>query len=354
MRRHQGGDAIRGLAILLVIFHHVGWRFPNSVSDPIGKLIFSSGWGGVDIFFAISGFLITRILLDSTSSEHIRHFFIKRAYRILPIFLIAIALYAVLSLIAVHEVHLLQKLWIPVLFLTGWVIPFMGLDAVPYTITWSLSVEETAYVVLGLSAIFGSKALVKMLHVVMLGAFCIRIYMIYYADFSPELIYYFTPGRVDAIAAGGLFAVYANKIPSYIRTLHWSVSMSATLFFIALIAFVGQGNPLAGTFGYSAVAIAAAWFVSSVFQMQPVADSWVVRIASSIGLVSYFIYLFHVFTIAAVHAIWSRMGAPPFNIYILVTVVVLLTYLPARMSWRYFEKPIIDYCSYKLKTKKLQ
>jgi len=55
--RHLGLDAIRGLAILLVIFHHVGLRFPDSVHDSFSRFIVSIGWGGVDIFFAISGYL---------------------------------------------------------------------------------------------------------------------------------------------------------------------------------------------------------------------------------------------------------------------------------------------------------
>jgi peptidoglycan/LPS O-acetylase OafA/YrhL len=75
-------DGIRGVAILLVLIMHAGW--------------FDTGWVGADLFFVLSGFLITRILRKSRSEPfYWRRFYIKRATRILPPLLLGIAVAAV-------------------------------------------------------------------------------------------------------------------------------------------------------------------------------------------------------------------------------------------------------------------
>src|SRR6059058_2566792 len=78
-------DGLRGLAILLVLLHHYFHQF-------------QIGWVGVDLFFVLSGFLITDILLkQSVSKSSIMLFYIKRALRILPVYYIALSLFLLLS-----------------------------------------------------------------------------------------------------------------------------------------------------------------------------------------------------------------------------------------------------------------
>jgi peptidoglycan/LPS O-acetylase OafA/YrhL len=88
-------DGIRGLAILLVMLRHftLGMR-AESVVDSAFKSVTSVGWSGVDLFFVLSGFLITGLLLDSKYGPHyFRNFFARRALRIFPLY------YAVLAVI---------------------------------------------------------------------------------------------------------------------------------------------------------------------------------------------------------------------------------------------------------------
>ena len=76
-------DAVRGVAILLVIFHNESSIFPSLHLERL----FANGWMGVDLFFVLSGFLITGILVDSRQSpDYFRNFYAKRCLRIWPLY----------------------------------------------------------------------------------------------------------------------------------------------------------------------------------------------------------------------------------------------------------------------------
>jgi peptidoglycan/LPS O-acetylase OafA/YrhL len=142
-------DTIRGIAVLLVLFFHgFGFRYGLQGLSGFPKLFVLAtlpGWMGVNLFFVLSGFLITGILLDTKSKpDYYRSFYIRRVLRILPLY------YAVLLLLAV-------------LTRTGWVNrdaswAFLGLSffylsnittlfgvAMQYGVLWSLAVEEHFY-----------------------------------------------------------------------------------------------------------------------------------------------------------------------------------------------------------------
>jgi peptidoglycan/LPS O-acetylase OafA/YrhL len=80
-------DGIRGLAILMVLLLHFNAYVPEALGDlkGIGALV-RCGWCDVDLFFALSGFLITGILLDGSRPGSARHFYKRRALRILPLY----------------------------------------------------------------------------------------------------------------------------------------------------------------------------------------------------------------------------------------------------------------------------
>src|SRR5579864_8018942 len=76
-------DAVRGLAILVVILHNASGKFPSLHLERL----FSNGWMGVDLFFVLSGFLITGILVDSKQSQYFfRNFYVRRCLRIWPLY----------------------------------------------------------------------------------------------------------------------------------------------------------------------------------------------------------------------------------------------------------------------------
>ena len=89
-RHHlQSLDGIRGLAITMVFFHHY---YPRNVHNPIG-LLSGFGWMGVDLFFVLSGFLITGILYDTVSQANFfKNFYVRRALRLLPVYFVVVGL----------------------------------------------------------------------------------------------------------------------------------------------------------------------------------------------------------------------------------------------------------------------
>jgi peptidoglycan/LPS O-acetylase OafA/YrhL len=331
-------DALRGVAIALVVFHHVGLRFPDAVRDPVGRFLVGVGWGGVDLFFAISGFLITRILLDASAHAGLRAFFVKRAFRILPIYLVALATFVAASLVFGNDLEVLPRLWVNLLLLTAWAIPFVGENGVPFTITWSVSVEEFAYLLLGGLSLAGPRALRASLGWLVLAALAVRFAMVVPLRFAPESVYYFAPGRIDAIAMGGLAAVHAGALRR-LASLGPLWPALATTALLGVMAAIGRHSPLVAVPGYSLMARAAAWRVAAIAYRQPVRPSPPTRALASVGLVSYFIYLFHEFVVAAMQRVLPA-GAG-LDVWTLSALALAATYLPARLSWRWLEKPLI-------------
>jgi peptidoglycan/LPS O-acetylase OafA/YrhL len=137
-------DSLRGIAVLMVLFYH-GFFWSNGLQGLSGiEKIFvsatSCGWLGVNLFFVLSGFLITGILIDSRLGPHyFRKFYVRRAVRILPAF------YALLLLLAFNgfrgHYYLLSSL-----FYLSNLTPLWGV-AMAYPMLWSLAVEEHFYLV---------------------------------------------------------------------------------------------------------------------------------------------------------------------------------------------------------------
>jgi peptidoglycan/LPS O-acetylase OafA/YrhL len=142
-------DTIRGIAVLLVLFFHgFGFRYGLEGLSGFPRLFVAAtlpGWIGVNLFFVLSGFLITGILLDTKArSDFYRRFYIRRAFRILPLY------YAVLLLLAVATRSGLinrQASWAFLGLSFFYLSNVTGLLGVPmqYGVLWSLAVEEHFY-----------------------------------------------------------------------------------------------------------------------------------------------------------------------------------------------------------------
>src|SRR5882762_776576 len=136
-------DTLRGIAVLAVLFlHGFSWRYGNLHYTGLARvfmLVTQTGWIGVNLFFVLSGFLISGILLDSKSQPHyFRRFYARRALRILP------AYYALLFLLAVLHQATAAFLGLSFFYLAN-LTSFFGV-VMGYGPLWSLAVEEHFYV----------------------------------------------------------------------------------------------------------------------------------------------------------------------------------------------------------------
>lgn len=333
-------DALRGVAIALVVFHHVGLRFPSAQRGWVGDFLVAIGWAGVDLFFAISGYLITAILLRSTNEGALKDFYIKRFFRIVPLYLLALLLFVAAALLTGNDREVLGRMWINALFLTAWFIPFVGENGVPYTITWSVSVEEFAYILFGAITLLGAHRFRLSLYWIAVVALAVRVVSITCFAFEPITLYYFAPGRIDAIAAGGLAAIAAPWLVRKLSVSPWIPALvwAAT---VGVLSLRHREDPLVATFGYTLIAFASAWLVLSIANLPKRKSFIVTKWVARLGLVSYFVYLFHGFVVVGISSFLPLQWTSHLHAWMLAIATLLLTYVPAWISWHYLEYPLI-------------
>jgi peptidoglycan/LPS O-acetylase OafA/YrhL len=144
-------DTLRGIAVLLVLFFHgfgFGFRYGLEGLSEFPKLFVAAtlpGWIGVNLFFVLSGFLITGILLDTkTRPDYYRRFYTRRALRILPLYYAVLLLLAVLTRTGLVSRHASWVFLGLSFFYLSNVTVLLGV-AMQYGVLWSLAVEEHFY-----------------------------------------------------------------------------------------------------------------------------------------------------------------------------------------------------------------
>lgn len=339
--RIAGFDALRALAVFLVVGHHAAYRFPPAETDMIGQMLKHVGWIGVDIFFVISGFMITGILIRDISREDIRGFVRRRLFRIFPLFLVAISTYVVSALLFGFETEKLGYIAYTALLLNGWLVPFVGAEALPYTISWSLSVEEFAYLVLAGGATFGVRALRFVLLAFLVVAVVTRHLAVWSGAIDLFDLYFFVPARLDSIALGGFAALGLFTPVKHNRKL-WLLSGLFVVGMIWTYQYTNLQNQFLPLIGYLAFAVAVGAFVAGIDSHESPGGTRLTRFIAPFGKLSYFVYLFHLFFLEAIVVTQSVLGVL-FPYWLALLAACGLTFLAAKLSWRVFEYPLIRY-----------
>jgi peptidoglycan/LPS O-acetylase OafA/YrhL len=332
-------DALRGLGVSLVVAYHTAYRFPPTQGDPFAGGLRVVGNLGVDLFFSLSGFLIGTILSKPQARADITGFFRKRFFRIFPLLVAAILVFAVADVL-MRDGQQVGGLWKAIFFLTGYLFPFQGEEAVPFTITWSLSVEVTAYLLMGLLAWGAWGSFRTFLIVIAALSPLVRIWLIFGFGWDQAAIEKFPPVRLDAIALGALasLGVFSRLIDFQRASLLYGL---VCVGLIVAFRFAAWFPPFIETVGYSIFGLAAALWVAALAQSNP-SDSPLLRAAAAIGVVSYFIYLFHIFVIEAL-LLADRMLGGVFGFWSAFIVGSAITFVAGLVSWRYFESPLIRF-----------
>ena len=208
-------DGLRGLAILLVIPHNAD-TFSQSATWlwPVA-LLAHAGWIGVQLFFVLSGFLITRNLLARRGAgDYLRSFYVRRALRIFPLYFLTLFVGLVLlprlvefSPAALASLQNQVWLWT---FLSNWAQP-LGHEVSGFSHFWSLAVEEQFYLVWPFVVLMAAGTrLFWICVIVAVLALASRMVMMG-AGAKPEMLYMFTHCRMDALALGAGAAVLSGK-----------------------------------------------------------------------------------------------------------------------------------------------
>jgi peptidoglycan/LPS O-acetylase OafA/YrhL len=196
-------DGLRGIAILLVVVFHYWLGWTAGPLDQFVQFWAGAGWIGVDLFFVLSGFLITGILLASKGrAGYFRVFYARRVLRICPLYFIVLLF---LLLIGTSRAP-----W-PWLFLTNVQVAFEGRQLPPgVDVTWSLGVEEQFYLVWPAVVLLCSRRSLLLLCVTLAALAFIGRLLLLGMGVTPFVVYMLTPARMDSLAVGAAAAVLAR------------------------------------------------------------------------------------------------------------------------------------------------
>lgn len=304
-------DGLRGIAILLVMLVHFmpDAVMPNRLEEWAKKLFSTGGWVGVDLFFVLSGFLITGILLRSRKDpNYFRNFYIRRALRIFPLYFGALVFVFILlprfvelprEMIQAEPLH-----WLYLSNVAYWWFSDVPQTSAPVMLEgfWSLSIEEHFYLAWPAIVLVANR---RLLSIICLGliSFSILFRIGGLLVSSPDThFFYLTPARLDAIAAGCFVAVLCEdaKVERLKRlTMPFAIS-AATSAALLLVSFIWlKGLWVSSTFMLTiGFTILAALFSSCLFLTWQRPNAPVSRLLSSaplrfFGKYSYGLYVIH-------------------------------------------------------------
>ena len=329
-------------------YHFTGDPFP-----------FPGGWVGLDVFFVLSGFLITAMLLDEARVNgrvSMRLFYARRAFRLLPALFVMLGIWTVMLLLfhdttwfaatPGHETGApvdvgaaLQQVGIVLLYGVNWVYALASGDA-PLAHLWSLAVEEQFYVVWPWAVLLLLKlpAARRIWPVLVLAAISASLPFFYYdGGEGTNRIYFGTDTRAVGMLLGAVAALAWHRRRStgtapVAPTLRAWLGLSAVFVFLFTVGNI----PLKSLAGPAIMALAAMQVVPYLVDRpaSAMARFFDTRVLVWLGQRSYAVYLWHY-----LFATWLN----PLTQWIAIPVGVSASLLAAWLSWRYVEGPALQY-----------
>ncbi|HEU0206037.1 MAG TPA: acyltransferase family protein [Pseudolysinimonas sp.] len=348
--RVAGLDGVRAIAVTLVILFHL------TPGTTIG------GYLGVDLFFVVSGYLITTLLLrERTETGRIRlsAFWARRARRLLPALVVLVLVCCTAAWAIGGDV--LVGLGLQVLgaatFSSNWLLLAAGSsyfgDSLPelFRNLWSLAVEEQFYLVWPLLLVLVLVRMPRPLRLILVGllAAASAVAMaVLYTPADPNRVYYGTDAHAFGLAIGAFLALVAVSWPR--RLLEWPraarrvIGVTGPIALLALLGFAGlmPGDaPFVFRGGLVIVAVLTAVVIATLLvPSTPLARLLDLSVLRWVGARSYGLYLWHwpvfVLVVSALPS-WQRSGAPG---WALGGIALAISVVAAALSYRFVEQPI--------------
>lgn len=345
-KRFGSLDGLRCVAIIPVVWHHCT-RGP--LAGPLGR-----GPLGVDLFFAISGFLITTLLLrerDATRGIGVGGFYARRALRIFPLYYAVLALYVVNAALFMADAHRAQRdhffrsLPFFATYTTNWFVDFDVPHPVSFSFSWSLAAEEQFYLVWPW-VIAASGALTHRARRCLLPA-CIAMLLL-------------------GLGQGAAHGSWITVLPADSLARRMAVSIASPICMGALCALLLHaplgfsaarrvlGAPWSAPAAFAAVVLSACldgvplWLAQALMAVLVAScavrsDHWIAWLLDApplrwVGTVSYGMYLFHVSLIAGMRRVLPPEMATPALTF---AVVLPATIAAASASYVWVERPLL-------------
>lgn len=331
MKYRQDIDGLRAIAVLSVVLYHAGVPW------------LPGGFVGVDIFFVISGYLITRILVEeaSTGRYSIANFYVRRARRILPVLyfiLVVVLLLGLLLLLPLEILGLSESILATSLFSSNLLFwrqsGYFDISAElkPLLHTWSLAVEEQFYVLWPLVLVLCYRRGWRIRWVIsaLLGL-SLALSCVFLTE-KPIAVFYLLPGRAWELLMGA-WLVTANFDSSKNQWLKNSLSVMGLGLLAASVLMLNKSLPFPG---WNALfpCLGAALLIAAGegALVNRCLLGW--RPLVFVGLISYSLYLWH-WPLLSYVRILNLGQLPPVQ----SGIVVALSFLLATLTWRYVENP---------------
>ncbi|OAI47316.1 hypothetical protein AYO44_09760 [Planctomycetaceae bacterium SCGC AG-212-F19] len=359
-------DGLRGIAILLVMLYHfvdqlgIGGSTPLPAGERLGITVSGAGWVGVDLFFVLSGFLITGILCRTRDAgNYFRSFFMRRLLRIFPLYYgILVGLLVLVPLIAAPSsatYRYLQdhQLWYWTYLTNGLVAWNGGFNGVTAGYFWSLAVEEQFYLLWPFLVWWLSRrAMIR----VCIGLFALSALLrigLLAAHVSATAVYVLPFTRIEPLVVGAFLAL-AEGGPVDRRSLgRWLGGTAVCSAVILAAVFIHQGrfafwDPTVAAVSITPLAVLFGWFLFGAVRLATNSPGY--RMLThpfflSFGKLSYAVYIFHPIAAALVkehvlnplrHASAGGSILLPLVGYLVAATVV--SWLMAWLSWHLLEK----------------
>jgi peptidoglycan/LPS O-acetylase OafA/YrhL len=357
-------DGIRALAITLVFILHYGGGTHGGGLMYLFNAVRLRGWIGVDLFFVLSGFLITGILYDTQNDPRFfRLFFARRSLRIFPVFyLVAVVL------LLLTPVFGYQWRWghLPFLFYLG---NFSALSDPSLNIVhsmydrggklslehlWSLCVEEQFYLLWPL-LVWWVRDRIKLIRAaagLAAVAMTLRIFLLLQpgGEDLQKWIPHTLPTRMDTLLIGAILALVLRgpNADRWQRACKWIFLSGLAATLAIFIASPGQDSTALVSVGYTFIALAAAGLIGCALRNGSTAYRlFHLRPLRILGKYSYGFYIFHLLYAAA----WvelsdfagARLHSGPLGRTLVMAANALVTLLVAKLSYDLFEVRFLRY-----------
>jgi peptidoglycan/LPS O-acetylase OafA/YrhL len=353
-------DGLRALAILAVVLFHL--HAPG----------FSIGWAGVTLFFVISGFLITRILLTTSGRPHyFRNFYARRSLRIFPIYYLTVGLYFLALAVAPHHSGVYKWLagtaahpfaQLPYYLTYLQTIPQLRssyADLPSLTVTWTLAIEEQFYWLWPfVVAAVPRRALLPTLATLFVIGLLTRA-ILFASGANPYYLVGMLPDQLDALAIGAAIALLVvwNLERDRLNRLGLTcllVGAAVTVLLFIRTGYSAFWEPLKwASQRHNVLLFTGMALLFGGLVLLSVTESRLVRwlrnpILVHVGKISYGIYLYHGFVIYVVMSaafkakIGAEFGSPLIVRIGLALLCLAGSYVAALASWRLFETPILS------------
>jgi peptidoglycan/LPS O-acetylase OafA/YrhL len=352
---HPELDVLRFFAFLIVFFHHA---FPHDPAfwTKLGVPLFlarvvagigATGAFGVSLFFVLSSYLITELLLrekDLIGTLDIRSFYIRRILRIWPLYFAFLALAVALQwIVPGQHVTLRAGMWFS--FLAGnWFIVFHGFPSSVIFPLWSVSIEEQFYITWPAVVRRVSETGMLIFAGLMLAAATLaRIYLGMHHTLEGD-VWCNTFVQLDPIAAGILIAVLLKgEIPRLSKLARVAMMLAGIACLALGSTYFGiKNDPLTTmriVLGYPSVAIGGSLLLLSVLRTRSNGSN---RVLIYLGRISYGLYVFHVLGLLISNYAVHDQTANLFRYSLRVLVALTATIAMAAVSYRWLEAPFLS------------